>query len=343
MRQQRRKHHVWRWLGAIFLLLLAAAGGYGYYVYSSAHAAIDKTYTPLKAQTTSADKKITSAKPISILLMGTDTGSLGRTEKKGRTDTMILVTINPTTKKTTMTSIPRDTLSEMVGTSTTNVQKINAAYSIGGADMAVNSVSALLNVPIDYYVLVNMGALTKVVNAVGGVDVTVPFSFTQSGVSFTKGKMHLTGSQALQYVRMRDSDPEGDYGREKRQQQVITAILKNAASLSTLTNFKKLLTAIDTNLQTNLSFADMISLYQKYMGATKSITRSQLIGNAATIDAWYQVVSTEKLQATSDALRKELGLSTATLSNAETKMNAANTNFDWSSSATQYYQITGLN
>lgn len=95
--------------------------------------------------------------------------------------------------------------------------------------MAINTVTKLVNVPISYYLTINMGALEKVVDAVGGVDVQVPFSFTSSktgGQHFTKGGMHLNGNMALAYARMRYEDPKGDYGRQQRQQQVIKAILK---------------------------------------------------------------------------------------------------------------------
>ncbi|EGF48283.1 LytR family transcriptional regulator, partial [Lacticaseibacillus rhamnosus MTCC 5462] len=70
-----------------------------------------------------------------------------------------------------MVSIPRDTAAELIGTKEFNMQKINAAYNVGGSDMAINTVSKLVNVPISYYLTINMGALEKVVNAVGGIDV----------------------------------------------------------------------------------------------------------------------------------------------------------------------------
>lgn len=83
--------------------------------------------------------------------MGTDTGAFNRTDKMGNTDTMIVAVVNPTKKRYTLMSIPRDTMAQMVGAKSLTAEKINAAYSIGGAKMAMNTVSKLINVPIKYY------------------------------------------------------------------------------------------------------------------------------------------------------------------------------------------------
>ena len=84
-------------------------------------------------------------------------------EDTGRSDTMMLVTINPKEKKTTMTSIPRDTLAEMVGTGNDSptYEKINSAYAYGKSSAAIKTVEKLLNVPIDYYVTVRYGGPTE--------------------------------------------------------------------------------------------------------------------------------------------------------------------------------------
>lgn len=339
----KKRHHIGRWIIGVVLVLVLAIGGYGFYLYHGLHSAVDKTYTPLKKQK-SASVDLSSKKPISILLLGTDTGDLGRTEKNGRSDTMIIVTLNPAKKKTTMTSIPRDTLAQMIGETGTNMQKLNAAYNLGGADMAVDSISALVNVPINYYAVINMGGLTKVVNAVGGVDVDVPFSFVSktdpTKTHFKKGMMHLNGAQALSYARMRYEDPEGDYGRQKRQQQVIMAILKAAPSLKTLSNFETLMKQVESNFRTNMSFNNIVSVYQNYKGATKTVKRGLLQGTGTYInESSYQVASTKNLQAVSDLIRTNLGLKKETLSNQETKLNTKNAAF-WKDPSNGTYVVT---
>ena len=121
-----------------------------------------------------------------------------------------------------MTSIPRDTLTEILGETSSQsyyMFKVNSAYQFGGSSGSVKTVSAMLNVPINYYVEVNMKALKSLVNALGGVDVNVPFSFSYDWCDFHKGKQHLDGRHAIAYARMRYDDPRGDYGRQLRQRQ----------------------------------------------------------------------------------------------------------------------------
>ncbi|WP_461215312.1 LCP family glycopolymer transferase [Lacticaseibacillus sp. GG6-2] len=334
-----KRHPVLKTVIAIVLVLVVAIGGYGYYLYANVHNTVKKTYSPLKTKTAN-DSDLKYKKPISIALLGTDTGDLGRTEKRGRTDTIIIITLNPTVKKTTMTSIPRDTMAQMIGEDGVQIQKINAAYNFGGADMAVNSISSLINVPINYYALINMGGLTKVVDAVGGVDVTPTLSFTIDGYSFKKGqKTHMDGNRALAYTRMRYDDPNNDYGRQDRQRQVIMSILKAAPSFKSLSNFKKLLNSVEGNLRTNLSFNDMVAIFSNYRDASANVKEDHLQGVGATIlGASYQIASTKELQRVSNEIRNNLGLGKEKISNQETKQNALNPNFSWdgTNSSTTY-------
>jgi LCP family protein required for cell wall assembly len=271
----RRKFHIWRWIGGLVVVILLAAAAGGYYLYHTLHSTADHTYIPLKGQKKS-DSGLQKNKPISILLMGTDTGALGRTETNGRSDTMIVATLNPAKKTTTMVSIPRDTMAKMVGADGIDIQKINAAYSMGGADMAVNSTTALLGAPVSYYAVINMGGLEKIVDALGGVTITPTLSFTNTGETFTAGKAtKMDGKTALAYIRMRYNDPKGDYGRQDRERQVITAVIKAAPSLSNLTKFEQLMSQVQSNFRTNLTFDDMIALYRKYRDAGKTVKQDR--------------------------------------------------------------------
>ncbi|WP_082603093.1 LCP family protein [Secundilactobacillus odoratitofui] len=326
-------------LAWVFFTLITVGSASAAYVYYQAKSSIDKTYSAAQGAKTA---KVSSTKPISILLMGTDTGALGRTYK-GRTDTMIVVTINPKTNKTTMVSIPRDTLAKISATSSnsSSTQKINAAYTVGGATTAMKTVESLLNIPINYYVTINMGGLEKVVNAIGGIDVNVPFSWSDSHthMSFKKGKAHLNGKQALAFARMRYEDPNGDYGRQKRQQQVIQQIVKKVTKSGNVSMYRKLLSLLSNNMKTNLSFSDMVSLAENDKSATKSVKKYTLQGVGAYInEESYQVPTTKELQKMSNTLRKSLGLSSETLSNyntSENKLNTAN-GFDWSGDNPDY-------
>ena len=126
-------------------------------------------------------------------------------------------------------------MAQMVGNSSFRVEKINAAYTIGGAKMAMDSVSKLINVPVKYYALVNMGGIMKMIRYVGGINIRPNLTFEYGGYEFKKGKMtHMGGGGALAYSRMRYDDPKGDYGRQERQRQVIIALIKKAGSLGSV-------------------------------------------------------------------------------------------------------------
>ncbi|WP_309297203.1 LCP family glycopolymer transferase [Lapidilactobacillus luobeiensis] len=308
--------------GLLFLILIFAAGAYALRLYGQTKKALNGTYQAAGESKSAA--VFQQKKAFSVLLLGADTGAEGRTDQ-GNSDTMIVATVNPSSKKVLLTSVPRDTMAELIGTSGFNVQKINAAYREGGSEMALNTVSKLLNVPLDYYVTINMGGLEKIVDAVGGVDVDVPFTFSYGGTTFTKGAMHLNGTQSLAYARMRYDDPENDYGRQKRQRQIITAIIKSTASTGTLANFQKVLKAITSNMKTNLTFDDMVQIFLNYRSASESISSDYIHGTAANIGAAsYQIASTTELQRISDKIRQTQGLSTVTLNNEETRQNRLN-------------------
>jgi len=322
-------------LGLVFLVMIFVTGAYGFRLYAQTQNSLGKTYKALNGKKVSM--RISEKKPVSILLLGVDTTDNGiRDAEKdyhGNSDTMIVVTVNPKTNKTTMVSVPRDSMSQIWKSSTNNtrkIQKINSAYNVGNEEAAVATTEKFLNIPIDYYVKVDFNSLTQIVNSVGGVDVDVPFSFSygdtgQKESHFKKGKMHLNGKQALDYSRMRYEDPKGDYGRQLRQRQVITAIIKSAASAKTFTRYQKVLDSISSSMTTNLSFSDMQSMFLNYRGAAKSIGSDHVQGYGSMIDgSSYEVIPTKELQRASSKLRKQLGLSEEELDNEETRLNTLN-------------------
>jgi LCP family protein required for cell wall assembly len=339
-RRRKKPHHLRHFVLWLIAIVVLGAAGYAGYLYHRTKQAADKTFDANNQVTSTGD--FNGKKPFSILLLGTDTGALGRTAKRGNSDTMIIATVNPQKKKFSLMSIPRDTMAQMIGTPSFSVHKINAAYNIGGAKMAMKTTSRLLNVPIKYYVVLNMSGLRKMVNGVGGVDVTPPLTFTFDGYKFTKGqKVHLNGKQALAYARMRYDDPQGDYGRQLRQRQVIMGMINHAASLKTLTNLEDILNSAEKNVRTNLSFNDMVAIVKNYRQCTAHQSSDYLHGTGAMIgDASYQVMRDKELQRCSDKVRKSLGLSAVTLDNNETYQNSKNSSFNWfSSDQNQVYRI----
>lgn len=328
-----------RWpkiLLAVIAVMLLVGGVFAAYAYYQTKQTANKIY---KASDENASAVVKQKKPLSILLLGIDTGADGRTDK-GRSDTMIVATINPTTKKTTFVSIPRDTMAEITASGETSIQKINSAYEIGGAKTAKKTVSKLLNIPINYYLTLNMGGLAKIVDAVGGVTVTSNLTFTFNNITIKKGTHHLNGKQALSFARMRYDDPKGDYGRQLRQQQVIKAVTKKLLSLNGVANYQKILSVVQNNLQTDLSFSDMKGLAANYRSAATNMVSDQLQGQDAYINgSSYQIASTKEINRISKKLRKQLNLSAETVSNKETELNKANPYFDGVTNTT--YTIYG--
>ena len=245
-------------------------------------------------------------RPVSILLLGTDTGALGR-DYKGRTDTMMIMTLNPKTKTTTIVSLPRDMKVNLPGYPQYSPAKINAAYTYGGVKESINTIQNHFNIPIDYYVLVNMGGLEKAINQVGGVDVKSPLTFDYEGAHFTKGETyHLNGSKALKFSRMRYDDPEGDYGRQQRQRLVITALLKKSVSYKTVLN-RSFLRSVSDSSQTDLTFNDMIRLARSYRDTNEHIVQDHAQGRGQNEDGQaFEVVPTSEQQRINNLLQNSL-------------------------------------
>lgn len=338
----KKKRHIWAWItGAIVLVAIIAIVAYFVSVYFKTKNAVDRTYDPRTAVKTTGE--FNGKKRFAVLLMGTDTGALDRTEKRGRTDTMILAVVNPAKKRYTLVSIPRDTMAQMIGSSGFTTEKINAAYELGGAQMAMDSASALINVPIKYYAIVNMGGIMKMIRYVGGINIRPTLSFEYGGYVFKKGKLtHMGGAGALAYSRMRYDDPRGDYGRQERQRQVITTLIRKAISVSSLSSLDSILSSVSNNVRTNLPFDALQQIALNYRGCAKKSSSDYLHGyNAMIDDAAYQVQPTSELQRISDLVRTELGLEEEIISNNETYQNERNEEkgFSFESNKNQTYHI----
>lgn len=290
---------------SLFLLIILAVGAYGAKVYFDIKKTASKIETPIKTESGETVEKVpVTGKPFSIMFLGIDTGEEGRVEQ-GRSDTMIVATVNPNTNKTTMVSVSRDTYTEIVGYNSQD--KINHAYAFGGVKMAQDSLANLLQIPIDHYVSIDMKGLEDLVGGVGGITVQNDLAFSQSGYNFEVGQIQLNGPQALAYSRMRKQDAEGDYGRQKRQQRVIEAIVKEAMSVSTITGYQSMLTTISNNMQTDLSWEDMMTLSKKYRSAMSNLTNDVLTGEGTMMNGVsYQVVPEAELTRVQNLLQAEL-------------------------------------
>lgn len=297
------------WILGIVGVLVIGTGAYAYHVYSSVSNTLNDVHKPLqrdKENSKEAEEvkvKVKESQPVSILLLGADE----RGDDKGRSDSLMVITLNPKTKSMKTVSIPRDTYTEIVGKG--KKDKINHAYAFGGVDMSVATVEKFLDMPINYYIEVNMEGFKDIVDAVGGVDVNNDLEFTQDAHHFAKGNIHLTGDEALAYTRMRKQDPRGDFGRQMRQRQVMEAVISKGANVSSLANYGDVLKAIQKNVKTNLTQDQMFDMQKNYKDCLQNKEDIQIPGDGHIQDKiWYYFVPEQDRQNLSNKLKEHLEL-----------------------------------
>ncbi|MGG0739552.1 LytR family transcriptional regulator [Niallia taxi] len=308
MRSEKPKKKKRKWLritGIILLILLIGIGAYVYTVYNSLSNAVNSMHEPVDRETTKRTETLNleQQEPFSVLMLGVDE----RDGDSGRSDTMIVMTVNPEKKSVKMLSIPRDTRTEIVGHGTTD--KINHAYAFGGVAMSMDTVENFLDIPIDYYMQINMEGFKDIVDSVGGVTVNNDLDFTYEGVHFPKGEVTLNGEKALKFSRMRYEDPRGDFGRQLRQRLIIQAVLKEGASLNSLTNFDDIFAALSKNIKTNLTFDEMVNIQKNYKQAAGNIEQFTINGTGQKIDGiWYLLVDDAEKTKIQTALKDHLSV-----------------------------------
>lgn len=268
-------------------------------------------YRPLEKNTISKKNKQNkqnknSLDTVTVLMLGIDTDD-ERSSKGdgGRSDTIVVASHNFKTNKTKMISIPRDTLVNidyLYGDTRIKYDKINAAYAYGGIDLASKKIEELLDTNIDYYVTINMDGMAQIVDAVGGVKINNTIEFTLNGENFSKGIQTLNGERAVQYSRMRYEDPQGDYGRQKRQREVLNSLLEKITSSKNPLKYKSILTVIADNGYTNIDWPIVKKMLFNYSYSDTEITSIQIHGTSYTGDGVigqkgisYEKVSAEEL------------------------------------------------
>lgn len=197
-----------------------------------------------------------------------------------RTDTMVLARITPpkgnnSKARVGAISIPRD--SKVYLTDSGRIGKINGAFAFGGAERAVNVVERTTGVPVDHYMVINLQGVADVINAIGGVDLTIDKAMNyhdNSGklhINFEPGTHHLNGEDAVRYLRFRH-DNLGDIGRIRRQQALMAAVAKQLKNPWTLARLPGIIDALQRNMQTDIPVNRLLQL--GWMG--KSLSPHQL-------------------------------------------------------------------
>ncbi len=197
----------------------------------------------------------TDTEPFSVVIIGVDT----RTNDVGRADTIIVVTIDPVKKAAMLVSIPRDVVSLVPGYQN---RRINELFSVGGAELLMESAEILLGIPIQYYITIDFDGFRRIIDELGGIEIDVKYDINdysfpnEDDTGFEpfvirRGLHHMSGDTLLRYVRTRFDDLRGDFGRIDRQQQALVELKSQLLTFQSLVKipllFDDLYGMVDTN------------------------------------------------------------------------------------------------
>jgi LCP family protein required for cell wall assembly len=283
------------------LLLVAAAWLLASYLsfsrgISDANARIPN---PVRHQLTRQDGLLTS-KPTVILVLGTDGSTAKGRESANRSDSIMLLRTDPGKHRLAYLSIPRDLRVEIPGYGTA---KINAAFQAGGPTLTLKTVKALTGIGVNHVAFVDFDRFKELIDAVGGVDVTVPRAILSNrfdcpyatdarcnaweGWRFAKGKQHMDGRRALVYSRIRENRldlSETDLDRARRQQQVIQATADKLTSVSSAVKLPFMGGDVVKPLATDLTAGQVLQLGWAYFRAgSKTALHCRLGGEPGTV------------------------------------------------------------
>ena len=195
-----------------------------------------------------------------VMIMGVDI----RKDDVGRSDTLMIATIDPRLDQATLLSIPRDTRVKIRGH---GYDKINAAFAYGGVELAESTVENFLGIDIDHYILINTNSFVKIIDAIGGVNIDVEKRMFYEDpwdddgglvIDLYPGEQHMDGKTAVTYVRYRDS--EGDIGRVKRQQAFMEACMNKVTSPEIVPRIPKIVREIIDAVETDMSLRQLLEL-----------------------------------------------------------------------------------
>ena len=211
-----------------------------------------------RSDTQQKEELLTAKDKATIMIMGVDE----RADDVGRSDTLMVATIDPAKKETALLSIPRDT---RVAIPRNGYDKINAAYAYGGEKLTQRTVEDFLGIRIDHYVIINTHAFQKIVDAIGGIDINVEKRMYYEDpwdddggliIDLRPGIQHMDGKTAVTYVRYRDE--EGDIGRVRRQQKFMKACVDAITTPAILPRLPGIISSVIDSVKTDLSLRQLL-------------------------------------------------------------------------------------
>jgi len=242
-----------------------------------------------------------------IMIMGVDS----REDDVGRSDTLMVATIDPKKDQASLLSIPRDT---RVKIKNHGFDKINHAYAFGGHELTKDTVENFLGVTLDHYIIIDTHAFQRIIDTIGGIDIDVEKRMYYEDpwdddgglvINLQPGMQHMDGKTAITYVRYRDE--EGDLGRIQRQQKFMKAIFDKIASPSIIMKIPSIIKEVSNSIKTDMSIRQMIEFAGTIKESQKNGLKTDMVpGKPLYIDEIsYWIPNIKELRQT---LANSLGL-----------------------------------
>ena len=295
---RRKKRRIWPWFLLFFCFVLAAVAG----ALFASSSLLDKP-----AGDTASDGLLKVKDKTTIMIMGVDE----RDDDVGRSDTLMIATIDPKKDQAALLSIPRDTRVKIKGH---GYDKINAAYAYGGHKLTESTVEGLLGVDVEHYIMINTKSFQKIIDAIGGIDIDVEKRMYYEDpwdddgglvINLRPGMQHMDGKTAMTYVRFRDE--EGDIGRIKRQQKFMKACMEKITSPAIIPKLPTVIKEVMSSVKTDLSFRQLLEFAGALKEAQKNGLKTEMVpGRPLYISGVsYWIPDVEKLRTT---LAETLGI-----------------------------------
>ncbi|QGH36303.1 LytR family transcriptional regulator [Gracilibacillus salitolerans] len=311
------------------IILIGAVSSYAINLFNEAEQVVSDSY-----EDDGRDKSELRAKEVdptedhvSILFIGVDASEhRGTKDEPVRSDALILATLNKNDNSVKMLSIPRD--SYVYVPEVGYEDKITHAHAFGGVHATIDTVETFLDVPVDYYVKLNFNAFVDVIDAIGGVQMDVPFEFTESNsddkrdsIHLLPGEQNLDGEEALALARTRKID--NDLERGKRQQEIMKAVISKATSVNSVFKLDDAIQAVGNNMTTNLTFDEMKAFLSYGTSGNIDVDTLNLEGSDMRLNnTYYFSLDEQHLAETQQILQTHLDVaeeSEITTNNEETQ------------------------
>lgn len=318
----------------LFVTLSAflVVAAYAIALQQKAAGAAERAYEAVSDRTKS-DMRETKVEPakdnVSILFIGVDDSeNRHQGDSNSRSDALLFATLNPKSKSVKLVSIPRDSYVYIpeIG----KRDKINHAHARGGTRATIETVEELFEVPVDYYVKMNFNAFIDVVDALGGVEVEVPYRRLEKDendkntIQLEPGLQRLDGRHTLALARTRKAD--SDVERGKRQQMILQAIMKEAVSAKSITKYGDVIDAVGDNMKTDMTFKEMMSFIEYVKGGMPKVDPITLVGeDDMSTGTYYWKLDEVELEEVKQLLQAHIGLipDSSNLTNSSSNFNRA--------------------